>query len=329
MIKSILFLVTLLLFTSCKGGVDRTVVKKTPVGNISYYFSKSGVRIDDLIVDDIKGAKESIKLAIYNLSDSEIVDALMYANHHNVDVKVVTDDRHKDNNASITLRNDGILVYDDNKSSALMHDKFLVIDKKVVWSGSSNYTNEGFYKNNENDVRIVDKDLARIYSDEFDMIVAKNQQNHSFESPNMKLYFSPRGGIESKLITLIDDANSSIEFLIFAYTSKNMADAMINAENRGVLVKGVFDKVWDSGNQTYSKYNYLKNAGVDVLRDTNPYTLHDKVMIIDERIVVTGSYNYTKSANNKNAENILEFHDKNMAKSYENEFEKIYSISSD
>ena len=330
MIKNILIITFLILFTSCKGGVDRSVIKSSPVKNISYYFSKRGVGIDDLIVDDIKGATSKVRVAIYNLSEDKITNALIYAKNQGVDVKVVTEDSHKNNASFVTLRNNGILVYDDNKSSALMHDKFLVIDDKIVWSGSSNYTEDGFYNNNENDVRIVDRDLAKVYSDEFDMIVAKNQQNHYFESPNMKLYFSPRGGIESRLISLINSANSSIEFLIFAFTSSKVADAIVDAENnRSVEVMGVFDKVWDSGNQAYSKYNYLKSRGIDVLRDSNPYTLHDKVMIIDDSIVITGSYNYTKSANNKNAENILILYDTEIAKKYKEEFEKIYSIGVD
>ena len=329
MIKNFLLLIFILLFVSCKGEVKREVVKKTPVKNISYYFTKRGVRIDDLIVDDIQSAKKSIKLAIYNLSESKIVDALIDAKNSGVEVKVVTDDRNKNNNSSLTLRGEGIEVFDDNKSSALMHNKFLVVDDKIVWSGSSNYTEEGFYKNNENNIRIVDKDLARVYSDEFDMIVAKNQSEHLYISPNLKAYFSPRGGIESKLISLIKDANESVEFLIFSFTSQNVANAMIAAKDRGIEVKGVFDKGWDGSNQTYSKYDYLKNAGINILRDANPYRLHDKVLIIDDKIVVTGSYNFTKSANNKNAENILILYNKEIAKNYEEEFEKIYSIGED
>ncbi len=329
MIRNILFFIVLILFISCKGGVNREVIKKAPTTNISYYFSKRGVGIDELIEKDIKSATKSIKLAIYNLSDEIITEALIYAKNQGVEVVVVTDDRNKNNNSFNTLRDNGILVYDDNKSSALMHDKFLVIDDKIVWSGSSNYTEYGFYKNNENDIRIVDSDLAKVYSDEFDMIVEKKQQNHLYSSPNLKVFYSPRGGIESKLVDLIDDANKSIEFLIYAFTSSRVSSALIDAKNRGVLIKGVFDKGWDSSNQTYSKYSYLKDNGLNVLRDTNPYTLHDKVLIIDDSIVATGSYNYTKSANSKNSENILILYDKKIANDYEIEFDKIYSKAED
>jgi phospholipase D len=110
--------------------------------------------------------------------------------------------------------------------------------------------------------------------------------------------------------------------MIYAFTDKDIADALIKAYNRGVVVKGVFDE--DFNTNKYSQYNYLKDNNIDVLVDGNEFLLHDKVMIIDKNIVITGSYNFTLSANNKNAENSLVIISPQIYQKYKNEFFKIY-----
>jgi len=324
MIKSIILSLSILFFASCKGGVNRDVIVSTPTSNISVYFASPNSGIDDKIVSDIKSAKESVRLAIYNLTDSKITDAIVEAYQSGIDVEVITDDSNKDDSNFTTLKNAGISVYDDNKSGALMHDKFLVIDENIVWSGSSNYTIWSFYKNNENNIRIVDKDVAGVYLDEFEMLKNHNQSEHRYESPNLKVYFSPKGSIEDKIVDLVNSAKQTINFEMFAFTSYPIADALIDRNSAGLVVKGVLDKTWGNGS-AYSKYDYLKNGGVDVLKDGNSYTLHDKVMIIDSSIVLTGSYNYTASANSSNSENLVVLYDNTIASKYESEFEKIYS----
>jgi len=324
MIKNIILSIVLVFFVSCKGGVDRDVVVSTPTSNISVYFSSQNSEIEDKIVDDIKSAKRSVKLAIYNLTDSKITDALVSVYQSGVDVEVMTDDSNKDDNSFTTLKNVGINVYDDEKSSALMHDKFLVIDGKIVWSGSSNYTTRSFYQNSENDIRIVDENVAGVYLDEFEMLKNHNQSEHSYESQNLKVYFSPKGNIKDKIVDLVNSAKQTIEFEMYAFTSYDIADALIDKNDEGLVVKGVLDKTWNE-NSRYSKYDYLKENGVDVLKDGNKFTLHDKVMIIDSGIVITGSYNYTVSADEDNAENLVILYNKNIASKYKNEFEIIYN----
>ena len=323
MIKSVVFFIVLIFFASCKGGVNRDVIVSTPTSNISVYFSSPNSGIDDRMVSDIESSQKSVRLAIYNLTDSKITDAIVRAYQSGVDVEVMTDDDNKDASSFVTLKNAGISVYDDNKS-ALMHDKFLVIDKKIVWSGSSNYTTRSFYQNSENDIRIVDEDVAGVYLDEFEMLKNHIQSEHSYESPNLKVYFSPKGHIKDKIVDLVNSAKQTIHFEMYAFTSSYIADALIDRNSSGLVVKGVLDKTWGNGS-SYSKYDYLKNGGVDVLKDGNSYTLHDKVMIIDSSIVLTGSYNYTVSADEDNAENLIVLYDSFVASKYEDEFERIYN----
>lgn len=277
------------------------------------------------MIEDISNATQSIKVAIYHLTSDNIRDALIDAYNSGVDVKVFTDDGSENDTDIIALKNAGIPVRDDNNSNSLMHNKFMIIDGKILWSGSTNYTYSAFYRNNENAVRIENENIASFYSQQFDELYNDDIKSGSLNSSKLEIYFSPEDNFRQRMIALINSATTSIHFLIYSFTNKEIADALIDAQNRGVEVEGVVDEDWSS-NQ-YSKDEYLINAGIDLKYDGNPYTLHDKVMIIDDNIVITGSYNFTNSANDRNAENSLVIKDNTIANEYENEFEKIYNLA--
>ena len=138
------------------------------------------------------------------------------------------------------------------------------------------------------------------------------------------IYFSPRGGCEAQIIWWINRANISIHVLIYSFTLDSISDALINAYNRGVDVKIVFER--DQVTK-YSEYQKLKAAGVPVRNDTNPGLMHNKVMIIDGKIVLTGSFNWSVSAERRNNENLIVIRSIYVARVYEEEFDKIWSNS--
>ena len=138
------------------------------------------------------------------------------------------------------------------------------------------------------------------------------------------VYFSPRGGCEDEIIHWIDRANRSIHILIYSFTLDSIGDALIRAHKRGVEVKVVFEEAQIT---RYSEYQRLKAAGIDVRNDTNPRLMHDKVMIIDGIIVITGSYNYSRSAEEYNNENLIVILSDRVASIYEKEFQKIWRQS--
>ena len=138
------------------------------------------------------------------------------------------------------------------------------------------------------------------------------------------VYFSPRGGCEDEIIRWIDRANKSIHILIYSFTLDSIGDALIRAHKRGVEVKVVFE---EDQITRYSEYQRLKAAGIDVRNDTNPRLMHDKVMIIDGIIVITGSYNYSRSAEEYNNENLIVILSDRVASMYEEEFQKIWRQS--
>lgn len=120
-------------------------------------------------------------------------------------------------------------------------------------------------------------------------------------STSLKAYFSPKGGCEDEVVRLIDSSCSRVICLAYGFTSKPILEALVRAHERGVIVWVVVDKDQPLGTLA----GRLKNAGVDVVYDGKHAIFHNKVFIIDEEVLITGSYNWTQSAELRNAENML------------------------
>jgi phosphatidylserine/phosphatidylglycerophosphate/cardiolipin synthase-like enzyme len=138
------------------------------------------------------------------------------------------------------------------------------------------------------------------------------------------VYFSPEDKCSSKLIYWIDKANKSIHILIYSFTLDSISEALIKAHKRGIEVLIVMEK---SQLSKYSKYEELKNSGIEVRLDNNPALMHNKIAIVDGKIVITGSYNWTESAEYKNNENMIIILSVDIAQIYEKEFQKIWNES--
>lgn len=138
------------------------------------------------------------------------------------------------------------------------------------------------------------------------------------------IYFSPKGGCKDTLISWINRANISIHILIYSFTLDQIGEALIEAYRRGIDIKVVFEK--DQVTKD-SEYWRLKEAGIPVRNDTNPRLMHNKIMIVDGEVVITGSYNWSKSAEEWNNENLIVIKSRDVAKIYEEEFERIWSES--
>jgi phosphatidylserine/phosphatidylglycerophosphate/cardiolipin synthase-like enzyme len=102
-------------------------------------------------------------------------------------------------------------------------------------------------------------------------------------------------------------------------------DALIQAHGRSVQVRVVFEQ--NNINEAGSEYQNLKNAGVEVRADGNSAYMHDKVMIVDGKVVLTGSYNWSSNAENENNENLVVITSDNVAGTYESEFQKIWNAA--
>lgn len=140
---------------------------------------------------------------------------------------------------------------------------------------------------------------------------------------NYDVCFTPGGRCTDLIIKNIAQAKESIYVQAYSFTSAPIAKAIVDAHRRGVSVKVILDKSQAKNNQ-YSASKFLENNEIPVVIDYKPAIAHNKVIVIDSRISVTGSFNYTKAAQYKNAENVLIIEDKGLAANYLSNWESRY-----
>lgn len=133
-------------------------------------------------------------------------------------------------------------------------------------------------------------------------------------SPPVQLYFSPKGGCTEAIIKEIDNAKSEILVQAYSFTSTPIAKALLDAHKRGVKVQAILDK--SQRTQNYSSATFLANSRIPTFIDAAHAIAHNKVMIIDGQRVITGSFNFTKAAEERNAENLLIIKSEELAKQY-------------
>ena len=138
--------------------------------------------------------------------------------------------------------------------------------------------------------------------------------------PTIHSCFTPGQDCTHQITDQIVKANHSILVQAYGFSSKNIADALIAAKNRGVNVKVILDK--SQRKQKYSLLYYIVDAGIPVWIDMKPAIAHNKVMIIDDKEVITGSFNFTDAAQKRNAENVIFISDNKIAKEYAQNWEK-------
>lgn len=153
-------------------------------------------------------------------------------------------------------------------------------------------------------------------------------QSHQSIEPTLNVSietcFTPHQKCMPKIIQQIGGAKESIYVRMYAFTSKEVAEALIRAHQRGVKVIVLCDKGQAQHKHTQEKR--LKGQGIEVQYETTKGYAHNKVMIIDRRIVLTGSYNYTAGAENRNAENLLIIQDPQVVERYFLDFQRAYAV---
>jgi phosphatidylserine/phosphatidylglycerophosphate/cardiolipin synthase-like enzyme len=135
----------------------------------------------------------------------------------------------------------------------------------------------------------------------------------------IRVYFSPRGGCTEALVGLISHARRRIDVQAYSFTSPTIAEALIAASGRGVAVRIVLD-----GGQLASSRSLgplCRRAGIPVVYDTSHAIAHNKVVLIDGRTVVGGSFNFTQAAERRNAENMTVIRHRPTCRAFRRNFE--------
>ncbi len=131
---------------------------------------------------------------------------------------------------------------------------------------------------------------------------------------SMMVYFSPSGGCTEAVVNAIDNAKQNILVQAYSFTSSPIAKALVEAHKRGVVCKVILDK--SQRTEKYSEADFLVHAGIATWIDAEHRIAHNKVMVIDGQTVITGSFNFTKSAETGNAENLLVIRSPELAGKY-------------
>ncbi|MBI2135357.1 hypothetical protein HYU09_05170 [Candidatus Woesearchaeota archaeon] len=315
--------IIILLFSSaiggCIGSISGNAIKKESIYEegmgIEAYFCP-GDSCENIILESISNAKNSVHCAFFDLDLSSLIDAIAEKSH-SADVKVVIDK----NNYEGQIKGQGVKVAD---SKQYMHNKFCILDDNLVLTGSTNPTNNDVNFNNNNIVIIYSKYIAENYEDEFNELwdgVYADGEKVKYEKINsenliVENYFCPEDDCREKVIKTINEAMHNIYFMAFSFTDESIADAILfkNLETRGIF------EALQAGSQ-YSQFQRLKDFGIDVIKDKNRKNMHHKVFIIDNETVITGSYNPTGSGNSVNDENLVIIRNKGIARGFVREFE--------
>ena len=131
--------------------------------------------------------------------------------------------------------------------------------------------------------------------------------------------FTPGQDCTSVIVVEINAAQQQILVQAYSFTSAPIASALVDAHKRGVDVRAILDK--SQRTERYSSASFLVNSGIPTWIDDKVAIAHNKVMVIDGKIVITGSFNFTKSAQERNAENLLILHDPELASKYAQNWE--------
>lgn len=147
------------------------------------------------------------------------------------------------------------------------------------------------------------------------LLAAAYPVDHPSIPVQAQVYFSPQGGCTDACVAEISAAKTVVLVQAYSFTSLPIAKALKAAKDRGVDVRVILDK--SQKTEKYTAADFLVNSGVPVVIDDRHAIAHNKVMVIDHATVITGSFNFTKAAEENNSENLLVLRSADLAKIYE------------
>jgi phosphatidylserine/phosphatidylglycerophosphate/cardiolipin synthase-like enzyme len=338
-----------------KAYFNRTVDNSVSSGTDAVHLHLS---MDDTLAAYVNRAKYSIDLATYSYNTSGIADitaALNAAHDRGVRVRIVADWHTWEQKRWEILDPDiGIMISpqdDYNASTGIMHNKFLIIDAvspdpadAYVWTGSGNITEDQLHHHANNVIIIQDQSLATVYQLEFEEMFGssgsqpdsaaskfgtskKNNTPHELVIGNIPVecYFSPTDRVNQIISDNINRAAYELYVNTMLITRDFLAEAIVERNDAGVVSQVIINDENDPADNEYVM-GILKDLGQNFRQNGEGSILHHKTMIIDQGypaadpLVLTGSHNWSSSADTRNDENTLIIHDGTLANIYYQEF---------
>lgn len=309
--------------------------KKRPDSNCSNAYCRS-------VLNEIKNAKMSIDIASFGVSDVKpLINEIKNAqNKRNLKVRFITDLNSKGQSyypfvpeflnsmkLSKTDCNEKIKKSLQNK---LMHHKFIIIDEKVVFTGSSNLSNTdlsnfnsniNFKFNSEKLASVFKKEFDQMFNGNFHMLKENASEENVYVSDNLLVsaYFAPKTDIiEEVILKRINNAKSKIYIPMFFLTHKEVVYALIKAKKRNIEVKIILDAT--AATSRKEEVELLRKNKIQLKVENQAGKMHSKALIIDSKTVIAGSMNLTFAATKANDENIIVIENEKVAKTVESYF---------
>jgi phosphatidylserine/phosphatidylglycerophosphate/cardiolipin synthase-like enzyme len=250
----------------------------------------------------------------------------------------------KDTAAFAILQRSKVKIIPDTKKSGLMHNKFFIVDGKRVWTGSTNLTEHCLFFNPNNAVWIEDARVAEDFLTEFHeeregRFGRKGSGPANTPYPTVTIgnatvsvYFSPEDSPTPAIVAMIGRAEKTVDVMSFVFSSLPIGEALVAAKKRGVRVRVLLDNAFSSEGATarwkYVPFAELSKAGIACKYDDEQSKLHHKVIVVDSREVLTGSFNLSANAEKTNDENLVIIASADIGARFQAEFDRLWSFFS-
>ena len=304
---------------------------------IQVYFSYPGRyedpskknQVTEVILDILRNTKVSLEIYAYSLNHPMVLNEIENAHRRGVNVYIVGDSDKDYSN----IINRGIPV-NIWKGNGLHHVKAIISDKKVLFTGTGNFSDYGLSR----DLNIYFKLLIDPNNDNFSEFMKQEYQEPYLQYKDILFLNSPDQGklIQAQMVNSIEEAQFEIQYLIFDHFDPIITHALRKATARGVRVLGVYDAPTDAEGK-YLVENFLgftseisEDGNNDVVFEgegTKGGLLHHKSMVIDRSKVITGSYNYSLNARDNNREIMMFTENQYVVSELLNEFDRVYKQS--
>ncbi len=155
-----------------------------------------------------------------------------------------------------------------------------------------------------------------------DVVAALRAPPEAGQAPS-RSWFAPWDPLAQVLASIFDGTRRSLDAAIYTLTDDRVREAMLRAHHRGVAIRIIADD--EKADDTGSDIHALRRAGVSVLLDASPGLFHHKFALLDDRSLVTGSYNWTRTGSEENQENLLHTWDRELVARYARAFQRMWS----
>ncbi|MDA8242774.1 MAG: phospholipase D-like domain-containing protein [Elusimicrobia bacterium] len=308
-----------------------------------------------IIEGAIRSSSFTVEAALYGLTLPGVAQALVDARDRGVKVRVIMNESH----VFTTRRDDGVQLLIDKGvdmrtlrgtgRNGIMHNKLGIYDGRLVSAGSFNWAVTANEANSENAVFLRDADTVAGYGKYFEWMWGLARPVADGPAGNVKDYgpppaaparsvafggarfpaysFSPGGETKADVISALDRAASSADIAVFSFYDEDIAGAAVNALKRGVKVRVLVDRVQASQSDVGS---VLVKAGVQ-FRWSKGFAgkgvMHNKFAVLDGKLLMTGSFNWSTNAQQNNFENMFYTASPAYTEAYSAQFEELFSAA--